>query len=136
MLLSAFISPPSARPLPCGITRLCGNTNDTASRPAPSIARLLALRVSALAEIVSAGVHHNRTSEHALRADELDHLVGDGALGVALAVGLEVAQVADVAVRVGWGAVLLVVGVDWYNQVSGRGMSEGEGKETYSEVPH
>ena len=48
-----------------------------------------------------------------LWADELDQLVGDGALGVALAVRLEVAQVADVALLVGWGAVLLVVWVDW-----------------------
>ena len=51
-------------------------------------------------------------AEDALGADQLDELVGDGALGVALGVGLEVAQVADVALAVGGGAVGLVVGVD------------------------
>ena len=52
-------------------------------------------------------------TEDALGADQLDELVRDGALGVALGVGLEVAQVADVALAVGGGAVGLVVGVDW-----------------------
>lgn len=52
-------------------------------------------------------------AEDALRADQLDELVRDGALGVALGVGLEVAQVTDVALAVGGGAVGLVVGVDW-----------------------
>lgn len=52
-------------------------------------------------------------AENALGADQLDVLVGDGALGVALAVGLEVAQVTDVALAVGGSTVGLVVGVDW-----------------------
>jgi len=93
-------------------TRLLRNANHTASWPGSSIARRLALLVPALAEVVSARVHHNRTSEHALRPDQLDVLVGDGALGVALAVGLEVAQVANVALRVRGGAVLFAVGVE------------------------
>lgn len=49
-------------------------------------------------------------------ADELDVRVHDEALGVALAVGLDVAQVADVAGLVGWGSVSLVEGVDWPGQ--------------------
>ena len=56
---------------------------------------------------------NNSASKNALGADQLDVLVRDGALGVALGVGLEVAQVADVALAVGGGAVGLVVGVDW-----------------------
>jgi hypothetical protein len=91
---------------------LLGDTNDTASRTSASVASLLALLVLALAEIVGAGVDNNSATKNALRADQLDELVRDGALGVALGVGLEVAQVADVALAVGGGAVGLVVGVD------------------------
>ena len=49
----------------------------------------------------------------ALGPDELDELVCDRALGVALAVGLNVAKVTDVAVVVGRAAVGLAVRVDW-----------------------
>lgn len=55
---------------------------------------------------------NNSASKNALGADQLDVLVRDGALGVALGVGLEVAQVADVALAVGGSTVGLVVGVD------------------------
>jgi hypothetical protein len=58
-------------------------------------------------------VDDNSAAKNALGADQLDELVRDGALGVALAVGLEVAQVADVALAVGGRAVGLVVRVDW-----------------------
>lgn len=57
-------------------------------------------------------MHNDGAAEHALRTDQLDELVGDGALGVALAVSLEVAKVADVALAVGWSAVGLLVRVD------------------------
>jgi hypothetical protein len=50
-------------------------------------------------------------AQDAVLADQLDEAVADAALGVALGVGLDVAQVADVAVVVGWGAVLLAMGV-------------------------
>lgn len=50
----------------------------------------------------------------ALRTDELDELVRYGSLAVALAVSFEVAQVADVAVLIRWGAMLLVKRVDCY----------------------
>lgn len=91
---------------------LLGDTNDTASGTSASVASLLALLVLALAEVVSASVDDDSAAEDALGADQLDELVGDGALSVALGVGLEVAQVADVALAVGGGAVGLVVGVD------------------------
>ena len=55
----------------------------------------------------------NGAAEDALGADQLDELVRDGALGVALGVGLEVAQVADVALAVLGRAVRLAVRVDW-----------------------
>ena len=51
-------------------------------------------------------------AKDALGANQLDELVGDRALSIALAVGLEVAQVADVAVGVGGSTVALAVGVD------------------------
>lgn len=54
-------------------------------------------------------------ANNALRADQLDQLVGDGALAIALGVGLEVAQVTDVAVLISWGTVCLAVGVDLDN---------------------
>lgn len=91
---------------------LLGDTNDTASGTSASVASLLALLVLTLAEVVSASVDDDGAAEDALGADQLDELVRDGALGVALGVGLEVAQVADVALAVGGGAVGLVVGVD------------------------
>jgi hypothetical protein len=47
-------------------------------------------------------------------ADELDLGVLDAALGVALAVCLEVAEIADVAVAVAGRAVLFAEGVDWF----------------------
>jgi hypothetical protein len=96
----------------CLTWSLLRNANDTASRTRASIASLLALLVSALAQIISTAMHDNGTSQHALRANQLDQLVCDGALGVALAIGLEVAQVSHMAVVVGWGAVLLAVWVD------------------------
>jgi hypothetical protein len=47
-------------------------------------------------------------------ANELDLGVLDAALGIALAVRLEVAEVADVAVAVAGRAVLFAEGVDWF----------------------
>lgn len=67
----------------------------------------------ALAQVIGASVHDYGAPEHALRADQLDLAVGDGALGVALRVGLEVPEVADVAVVVGRRAVLFGIRVDW-----------------------
>lgn len=128
---------------------LLGNADNTASGTGASVASLLALLVLALAEVVGAGVDDDGAAEDALRADQLDELVRDGALGVALGVGLEVAQVADVALAVGGGAVGLVVGVDWMKRegmsvmvllllgrLVGRATrldSDSIGQETYSE---
>lgn len=93
--------------------RLLGNANDTTSRTTPSISSLLAVLMASLAKIISPSMNHNRTPKHALRADQLDQLVTDRALRIALAVGLEVPEVSDVALAVGGRAVGLVVGVDW-----------------------
>ena len=57
-------------------------------------------------------------AQNAILPDELDVLVGDGALGVALGVGLEVAQIPDVALVVRGRAVRFAEGVD-----CGRGQS-------------
>ena len=51
-------------------------------------------------------------ANHALGADELDEAVGHAALGVALGIRLDVAEVTNVAVLVARGAVRLAVGVD------------------------
>ena len=61
-------------------------------------------------------MHNDRPSKHALGPNELDEGIGDGAFGVALFVGFEVAQVADVALGVGGGAVLFAEGVDWVEE--------------------
>ena len=77
-----------------------------------SVASLLALLVSTLTKIISATVYDNGASKNALRADQLDELVGNGALGVALAVGLEIAQVTNVTLVVSGCTVSLAVWVD------------------------
>jgi len=92
--------------------RLLGDADDTASGTGAGVASLQGLLVSSLAEIVGAGMDNDgsleqgqsqllyeKGSQHgdptyandALGSDELDELVLDGALGVALAIGLEVA---------------------------------------------
>lgn len=48
-----------------------------------------------------------------LGSDQLDMAVLESALGVALAIGLDVAEVTHVAVLVGTVTVCLVVRVDW-----------------------
>lgn len=69
--------------------------------------------MSALAKVVSSSVNDNGAANDALGANQLDQLVRGAALSVALAVGLEVTQVTDVALVVFGRAVRLVVGVDW-----------------------
>jgi hypothetical protein len=44
-------------------TILCGNSNDTASRPRSRIARLLGFLTATPAEVVSAGVDNNSSLE-------------------------------------------------------------------------
>lgn len=51
-------------------------------------------------------------ADDALGADELDKVIGHGALGVALGISLEVAEITDVANLVGAVAVGLSMGVD------------------------
>ena len=53
--------------------------------------------MATLTEVVGASVHNDGAAEHALWADQLDQLVLDGSLSVALAVSLEVAKITDVA---------------------------------------
>lgn len=97
---------------------LLSNANDTASGTEAGIARGLTQLVSALTQIISASMHNDRSAQDALRPDQLDLLVRDGALGVSLAVGFEVAEVADVAFAVGGGAVGLGEGVEMRSSAS------------------
>jgi hypothetical protein len=109
---------------------LVGDTNDTASGAGASVASLLGLLVTTLAEIVGASVDNNgallrlvsmnqnimkeRTyANDALRSNELDQLVLNASLSVTLGIGLEVTKVTNVALLVLGGTVGLVVGVDW-----------------------
>lgn len=108
----------STSPINRQSSSLLADANNTAGRTSASVTSLLALLVLALAKVVGAGVHDDGAAQHALRADQLDELVRDGALGVALGVGLEVAQVTNVALAVRGGAVGLVVRVDWWEVVS------------------
>lgn len=91
---------------------LLRNPNNPTRRPPARIARSLALLMPALAQIVRAAMHDDCAAQHAFGPDELDLLVCDGALGVALAVRFEVAEVADVSFGVGGGAVGFGEGVD------------------------
>lgn len=62
---------------------------------------------------VSVAVRRVETyAKNALLANQLDQLIADAALAVAAGVGLEVAEVADVADIVAWGAVGLAEGVE------------------------
>ena len=68
--------------------------------------------MTALAKIISAGVHNECAANDALWADELDQLVGGRALAVALTVSLEVTEITDVTVAVLWSTVFLVIRID------------------------
>ena len=87
--------------------RSSGNTNDTTSRPSSSISSGLALLVSTLAQIIGTRVHDNCTAENTFRANQLHLGILDAALAVALAIGLEVAEVTDVTLAIRGGTVLL-----------------------------
>ena len=52
-------------------------------------------------------------ANNALRANQLDQLIIDAALGIALAVGLEVTQITNVALVIFGSTMGLVVGVDY-----------------------
>jgi hypothetical protein len=91
---------------------LVGDANNTASRAGTGIASLQGLLVAALAKIISAGVDDNGAADNALGSDELDELVGHRALSIALAIGLEVAKVTNVADLVGGSTMVLAMGVE------------------------
>lgn len=95
-----------------GSYHLSSNANDPASRSRTRVPRGLALLVSALAQVIGPRMHDDGTAQDALGTDQFDQLVGDGALGVTLGVGLEVTKVADVADGVGGGTVFFGEGID------------------------
>lgn len=86
---------------------LRGNANDTAGRARTSIASLLALLVATLAKVIGAAVNNNGATKNTLRANQLDQLVRDAAVGIALTIRLDVSEVTNVAIAVRWRAVRL-----------------------------
>ena len=58
-------------------------------------------------------MHDDSAAKHALRPDQLDVFVSHGALSVALAIGLEVAEITNMADAVRWCTVSLIVWVDY-----------------------
>jgi hypothetical protein len=79
------------------LSSLIRDPNNATSGPPPGITRDETLLMAALPQIIRASMHDDGASQHGVFADQLDVLVGDGSLAVALPVGVEVAQVADVA---------------------------------------
>lgn len=71
-----------------------------------------------LTKIISARMANNSPTEHTLRPNQLDQLVCNRALRIALTVSLDVAQVADMALVVVGSTVGLLVGVDCSGKVS------------------
>jgi len=57
-------------------------------------------------------VDDDGSSQNALLANQLDVSIGDGTFAVALSVGLEIAQVTNMADLVRWGAVCLSMWVE------------------------
>jgi len=94
------------------LMHLCSNANDTASRTSTSIARLLGLLVASPAEIISSGVDDNSTTDNALWTNQFDELVSDRALAIALAICLEVAQIAYMTGLIRWSTVCLAKRVE------------------------
>jgi len=104
------------------LVHLGGDTNDTASRSSAGIASLLGLLVAASAEIVSAGVDDDGAPDDAVLANQLDLRVTNAPLSVPLRVGLEVAQVSNVADMIRGGAVRLL---EWVEVGTSRGAAIG-----------
>ena len=100
----------------CPSPILLRNPNNTTGRSPARIPSYFALFMSTFSQIICTAMYHDSPSEHALWADKLDEVVGQGAFGVALFVGFEVAKVSDVALGVGGGTVLFAEGVDWWRR--------------------
>lgn len=100
----------------------------TTGRAGTSVTSLLGLLVATLAEVISASVDNQGTlrevskieeqhevetyTQNTLSTDQLDELVLHVTGGIALSIGLEVAQVTDVTIGIGGSTVGLAEGVD------------------------
>ena len=114
---------------PPGESDLGGNTDDTAGGTAAGVAGGERVLVAALAVVVGADVDNDGAADNRVGADERDLLVcggsagrslplhsaprltGDVNIGVARAVGLDIAEVTNVTVGVGGTAVVLAMRV-------------------------
>ena len=94
------------------LVSLVGDSDDTASRSGTSVTSLEGLLVITLAEIVGAGVDNDGSTDDAVRANQLDKRVGDRALSISLAIGLQVSEVSNVTGLVRGSTVGLVVRVE------------------------
>lgn len=103
---------PSWQSLIQSSVNLCSDANHTAGWTSASIARLLALGVTTLSQIVGASMDDDGSSDDAFWANQFDEAVFDGAFAIALSIRLEVAEISDVTLSVGGGAMLFAVWVD------------------------
>jgi len=101
---------------------LSSDTNDTTGRSSTSITSLLGILVGTSTKVISSSVDNDGSSNDALRADEFDELVGDTALGIALAISLDVAKIAYMADLICWCTVGLA---EWVEVGAGRSAAVG-----------
>ena len=73
-------------------------------------------------------MNNNRASQHALRSDQLDHLVFDATLCVPLSIRLEITEIANVTLGVGGATVSFGEGVDWEKDTISDYRDRREGK--------
>lgn len=117
---------------------LSSNANDTTGRTTTGVTSLLRLLVTALTQVIRAGVHNDRTAQNTLGTEQLHERVLLGAGSVTLGVGGEVTQVTDVTVGVLGSTVGLAMGVDLeapisiLSPTSSREQQEGKKQITYS----
>lgn len=105
------------------------NSVHTTSRPAASIASLQGFLGSSLSKIISSSMDdhgalqkdqffclfvfgYSTYSNNALRSNQLDELIRDRGLAIALGISLEVAKIAHMAGLVGWSTVCLSEWID------------------------
>lgn len=90
-----------------------GNEADDAARQAgTSAARRLAFVRAAFSQVIGVGVHHHSATEYVVVSNEGDHAVRDVHAGLAISLGLDVAQVTYVPLAVFRSTMVFVHGIE------------------------